>query len=138
MPLVSRLGPRHKQFDGLASKVVFVRNGRFWDSLEVLLGRLGRLRYVEIVVKSNESVDVQDQPCVGTGGIQADGKGIGLRFPRFLRIRDDKTAEDGSRTCHSSALMNTQLLVYNYHSTSLPWVNHPYSEENYGTSMYVP
>ena len=30
-------------------------------------------------------------------GVQSHGKGIGLRFPRFVRVRDDKNVQQATR-----------------------------------------
>merc|ERR1719517_147852 len=44
-------------------------------------------------------------------GIKADGKGIGLRFPRFLRIRDDKQPEDATAADQIVEMFESQAVI---------------------------
>jgi len=44
-------------------------------------------------------------------GIKADGKGIGLRFPRFLRIRDDKQPEDATAAEQIVDMFEAQAVI---------------------------
>merc|ERR1712060_479000 len=44
-------------------------------------------------------------------GVKADGKGIGLRFPRFLRIRDDKQPEEATGTDQIVEMYEAQASV---------------------------
>lgn len=46
-------------------------------------------------------------------GVKADGKGIGLRFPRFLRIRDDKAPEDATSAEQIVDMFESQASIQN-------------------------
>lgn len=46
-------------------------------------------------------------------GVKADGKGIGLRFPRFLRIRDDKGPEDATAADQIVDMFEAQAVISN-------------------------
>merc|ERR1740117_2306367 len=46
-------------------------------------------------------------------GMKADGKGIGLRFPRFLRIRDDKGPEDATSADQIVDMFEAQAVISN-------------------------
>jgi len=46
-------------------------------------------------------------------GMKADGKGIGLRFPRFLRIRDDKQPEEATSAEQIVDMYEGQAVVGN-------------------------
>merc|ERR1740117_2723505 len=49
----------------------------------------------------------------GAMGMKADGKGIGLRFPRFLRIRDDKQPEDSTSAEQVVEMFEAQASISN-------------------------
>jgi len=59
-----------------------------------------------------KAADLQISPVhTSAFGAKADGKGIGLRFPRFLRIRDDKPPEDATSAEQIVDMFESQAVI---------------------------
>merc|ERR1719473_827520 len=58
-----------------------------------------------------KAADLQVSPIhTAAKGAKATGKGIGLRFPRFLRIRDDKGPENATQACQIVDMFEAQAV----------------------------
>jgi len=57
-----------------------------------------------------QAADLSISPIHSSGNtLREDGKGIGLRFPRFMRIRDDKNPEDATSSEQILGLFEDQF-----------------------------
>ena len=66
------------------------------------------------------ATDVQISPIYTCGfGLCQDGKGLGLRFPRHIKRREDKDAEDSTPSSLIVEMYNQQASVRNNAKTTI-------------------
>jgi DNA ligase-1 len=60
------------------------------------------------------ATDIQISPLYTCGmGLCQEGRGLGLRFPRFIKLREDKDAEDCTASSQIVEMYNQQASVMN-------------------------
>ena len=70
--------------------------------------------FAPVVVCEVLATDIQISPLYTCGfGLCQESRGLGLRFPRFLKLRDDKDAEDCTASSQIVEMYNQQPAVMN-------------------------